>query len=103
MGAWRRLASAPPYTTRAMLLGLVFIGLAAISWGTTGATMAIVARDTAVGPLIVGWARLAVAAPCLLFLALAERGATWSRPVTTARDLAVYAVLGLTMAAYQVC
>lgn len=103
MGAWRRLAGAPPYTTRAMLLGLVFIGLAAISWGTTGATMAIVARDTAVGPLIVGWARLAVAAPCLLLLALAERGAAWSRPVTTARDLAVYAVLGLTMAAYQVC
>jgi hypothetical protein len=46
-----------------MRLGLLFIGLAAISWGTTGATMTVLARDADLGPLLVGWARLAVAAP----------------------------------------
>src|SRR6266545_4483083 len=59
------------YTTRAMRLGLLFIGLAAISWGTTGATMTVLARDAGLGPLLVGWARLAVAAPCLFIMAAA--------------------------------
>ena len=56
------------YTTRAMRLGLLFIGLAAISWGTTGATMTVLARDADLGPLLVGWARLAVAAVVIVAL-----------------------------------
>src|SRR5215472_7056409 len=44
-----------------MLLGLALIGAAAISWGTTGATMALLSRDTGISPLFVGWARLAIA------------------------------------------
>jgi hypothetical protein len=63
--AWRGL-----YTDRAMLVGLLFIGLASISWGTTGATMALLARGSNLGPLTVGWARVAVAAPCLMLAAV---------------------------------
>src|SRR3989442_313867 len=53
-----------------MLIGLLFIALASISWGTTGATMTLLAKETAIGPLLVGWVRVAAAAPCL-FLAAA--------------------------------
>ena len=93
------------YTTRAMRLGLLFIGLAAISWGTTGATMTVLARDADLGPLLVGWARLAVAAPCLFIMAAAAprlRGRPGPPPLA-ASDAVAYALLGLAMAAYQVC
>ena len=93
------------YTTRAMRLGLLFIGLAAISWGTTGATMTVLARDADLGPLLVGWARLAVAAPCLLIMAAAapRLRARPGPPPLVPSDAAAYALLGLAMAAYQVC
>jgi len=93
------------YTTRAMRLGLLFIGLAAISWGTTGATMTVLARDADLGPLLVGWARLAVAAPCLVIMAAAAPRLRARRgpPPLAASDAAAYALLGLAMAAYQVC
>ena len=61
-----------------MLLGFVLIGAAAISWGTTGATMALLSRETSISPLFVGWARLAIAAPCLL-------GAAAARPAVSSR------------------
>ena len=92
-----------------MLPGLLLIALAAASWGTTGATMAIAARETGIGPLLVGWARLAVAAPCLVLMAAAaaRRPAGAARPSSalprSPRDLAAYAILGSAMAAYQVC
>ena len=90
-----------------MLLGLLLIAVAAASWGTTGATMTLLARDATISPLLVGWSRLAIAAPCLL---LAAAGAarlggphptrrTWPR----LGDLPLCATLGLAMAAYQVC
>ena len=94
---------------RAMLLGLVLIGLASISWGTTGATMTVLARDTGIGPLLVGWARLAVAAPCLVLAALASaqlsrRHAPADRSLRAgAREAAWFVPLGLSMAAYQAC
>lgn len=93
------------YTTRAMRLGLLFIGLAAISWGTTGATMTVLARDADLGPLLVGWARLAVAAPCLFIMAAAapRLRARPGPPPLVPSDAAAYALLGLSMAAYQVC
>jgi DME family drug/metabolite transporter len=85
--------------------GLLFIGLAAISWGTTGATMTVLARDADLGPLLVGWARLAVAAPCLFIMAAAapRLRARPGPPTLAASDAAAYALLGLAMAAYQVC
>jgi len=86
-----------------MLLGLVLVGLSAVSWGTTGSVMTLLTRDGTPSPLLVGWARMAVAAPCLLIAtALAPsraRIACGWRP----RDWARAALLGAAMAAYQVC
>jgi DME family drug/metabolite transporter len=90
-----------------MLLGLLLIAVAAASWGTTGATMTLLSRDAAASPLLVGWSRLAIAAPCLVLAAaaVARRGAR--HPTRCAwpslRDLPLCAALGLAMAAYQVC
>ena len=47
----RRMAFLP-YTRPAMLVGLLLICLAAISWGTTGATMTLLARETGVPSLL---------------------------------------------------
>jgi DME family drug/metabolite transporter len=92
-----------------MLPGLVLICLASISWGTTGATMSLLARDAAAGPLLVGWVRVAVAAPCLLLAALLARAAEPRTPeadqiaLGSGSRVLAYLVLGATMAAYQVC
>ena len=91
-----------------MLTGLLLIALASASWGTTGATMTLLARDTGVGPFLVGWARLAVAAPCLVAAAIASG---WLVPVARRarpaaelrRHPALLVALGLSMAAYQAC
>jgi len=90
-----------------MLLGLLLVAVAAASWGTTGATMAWLARDADASPLLVGWSRLAIAAPCLVLAASvvprpAARHATPRRWPSRA-DLPLCAALGLAMAAYQVC
>ncbi len=42
---------------------------AAVTWGTTGATMALMRRHSPIGPVAVGFLRVAVAAPILLALA----------------------------------
>jgi DME family drug/metabolite transporter len=68
--------------------------------------MAALAAGEAPGPLVVGWARLAIAAPCLIVAALVaarHRGAAHAFPALAARDAPTYALLGLAMAAYQVC
>jgi DME family drug/metabolite transporter len=90
-----------------MLLGLLLIAVAAVSWGTTGATMTLLSREAAASPLLVGWCRLAIAAP---FLVLAAAGAARlgarqlpRRPWPSPADLPLCAALGLAMAAYQVC
>ena len=90
-----------------MLLGLALIAIAAASWGTTGATMTLLSREAAVSPLLVGWSRLAIAAP-LLVLAAAGVGRFGARhpsrrPWPSLADLPLCAALGLAMAAYQVC
>jgi drug/metabolite transporter, DME family len=84
-----------------MALGLVFVCLAAVSWGTTGSVMALLARDGDPSPLLVGWARMAGASPCLLLAAALFRpaGRTAWRP----RDAALTVAIGIAMAAYQVC
>ena len=93
-----------------MSLGLVLVCLAAVSWGTTGSVMALLAREGTPSPLLVGWARMAGAAPCLLLaLALVRPGTTARGARTTARgkwrrrDWAKAALLGAAMAVYQVC
>ncbi len=82
-----------------MSLGLLLIGLAAISWGTTGATMTLLARETSVGPLLVGFVRMAVAAPCLLLIArVADRA--WR--LSWRQERLGFLATGACMAAYQV-
>lgn len=72
------------------------IALAAISWGTTGATMRLLSP---LSPLLVGFLRLAVAGPLLFATAaLAGQWRVGSRPN------AIGALgVGLATAAYQVC
>jgi len=90
-----------------VLLGLVLIAIAAASWGTTGATMTLLSREAAVSPLLVGWSRLAVAAPVLVLAAagVGRFGARHARrsPWPSLTDLPLCCALGLAMAAYQVC
>jgi DME family drug/metabolite transporter len=94
-----------------MLIGLVLISLAAISWGTTGATMTLLAREASMSPLLVGWARLAIAAPCLLAgaaLAAIARPTGGHRSAVEAslwraRNLGPLLAGGVAMAGYQVC
>lgn len=63
--------------------------------------MTLAAGDAGAGPLLVGWARLAVAAPCLLATAILAR----ARPaVAPARgDGLALGAASIAMAAYQVC
>lgn len=77
--------------------GLLLVSLAAISWGTTGATMALLARGASADPLLVGVMRLALASPILLAVARAREGAL-RLPAPRAALVA-----GLCMSAYQVC
>lgn len=83
-----------------MLTGLVLIALAAVSWGTTGATMALLARHAAADPLLVGFVRLAIAAPLLLAAAWIGTRA-WR--LAGRRDALALLAMGGAMAAYQVC
>jgi drug/metabolite transporter, DME family len=55
--------------------GLVLIGLAAVAWGTTGSVMTVLGERAAASPLLVGAARLWIAAVLLLIAMLltAER------------------------------
>lgn len=86
-----------------MLLGLVLVCLAAVSWGTTGSVMALLAREGTPSPLLVGWARMAGAAPCLLLAIALLPPAAAGRGDWQPRDRAMAALLGAAMAAYQVC
>jgi len=93
-----------------VLWGALLVGLASISWGTTGATMLLLERDAGIGPLAVGWARLAIAAPCLLLAALSRHAIASRRTGAAAapvrwwsREGGAYALLGVAMATYQLC
>jgi DME family drug/metabolite transporter len=99
------------------LRGLALIGLAAVLWGTTGSVMTVLSARAAASPLLVGAARLWIAAVVLLiaWLLTAERpkvdGATPCprhathgvlRPRGTLySDLGRCVLMGGCMAAYQ--
>lgn len=79
-----------------MLRGLVLIGLAAVSWGTTGSVSTVLAETAAANPLLVGLARMWVAAVLLVV------AATLVPPFAIAAgDRRRCLLMGLTMAAYQ--
>jgi DME family drug/metabolite transporter len=79
-----------------VLLSLLLVVLAAITWGTTGTTLQLVGATSVGVPLVVGAVRMLVAAP-LLAGGARLTGASL-RPASPA-----FAVAGLSMAAYQVC
>jgi drug/metabolite transporter, DME family len=76
--------------------GLVLIGLAAISWGTSGSVMAVLDERAAASPLLVGAARLWIAA-LLLVPAAAATGALAVAPGDRWRCV----LMGACMAGYQ--
>jgi drug/metabolite transporter, DME family len=79
------------------VIGLVLIALAAISWGTSGSVMTVLAERAAASPLLVGVARLWIAA---IFLLAAT--ATTARGVVVATgDRWRCLAMGACMAAYQ--
>jgi len=86
-----------------MLLGLLLVCLSAVSWGTTGSVMTLLAREGTPSPLLVGWARMAVAAPCLLLATALAPSPSRGVGGWRAHDLAKAVLLGAAMAAYQVC
>jgi drug/metabolite transporter, DME family len=81
-------------------MGALLIVAAAVTWGTTGATMKLVAAGSPMSPLLVGLLRVGFAAPCLWLAArwlggpvrLPERG-----------DRARVVVAGFAMGAFQAC
>jgi DME family drug/metabolite transporter len=79
-----------------MLLSLLLVALAAITWGTTGSTLQLVGATSAAVPLVVGAIRVLVAAP--LLAGGARLSGASLRPAGPA-----FLVAGLAMAAYQVC
>lgn len=82
-----------------MQIGLLLIGLAAISWGTTGTTLVLLQRVVVMNPLVVGFWRMAFAAPLLLLLASQSQP---KRQLAQA-DWLTYLGMGTCIAAYQVC
>jgi DME family drug/metabolite transporter len=77
--------------------GLVLIALAAISWGTSGSVMTVLAERAAASPLLVGVARLWLAAILLLLATAAAARPLAIAPEDRWRCLA----MGACMAGYQ--
>lgn len=71
-----------------------------MTWGTTGATMKLVALGSPISPLLVGLLRVAIAAPCLC---VAASVAGEALRVPDRRDGWRVLLAGLAMGAYQAC
>ena len=77
--------------------GLVLIALAAVSWGTSGSVMTVLVDRAAASPLLVGTARLWIAAILLLLAASVTSG-----PIAVAADDRWRCIaMGACMAVYQ--
>lgn len=82
-------------------MGLLLIVVAAMSWGTTGATMKLIAAaGSPMSPVLVGFLRVAIAAPCL-YLAARWLGGPIRAP--SRGDRGRFLVAGVAMGAYQAC
>lgn len=80
------------------LRGILLIGLAAMSWGTTGSVTTVLVERAAASPLVIGVVRLWAAAVLLSAAALVARGSLRLPAPDTARCIA----MGACMAAFQV-
>ena len=81
-------------------MGALLIVVAAVTWGTTGATMKLVAAGSPMSPLLVGLLRVGFAAPCL-WLAARWLGGPVRLPERADRGRVL--VAGLAMGAFQAC
>ncbi|HZS34751.1 MAG TPA: DMT family transporter, partial [Methylomirabilota bacterium] len=81
-------------------MGFLLLVLAAVSWGTTGTTMKLVAAGSSMSPLLVGLVRVAIAAPCLWGVA---RWLTGPVRLPPRKHAGPVLLAGLAMGAYQVC
>ncbi len=84
-----------------MRAGLVFVGLAALIWGTIGVAVSLLYGLAATNPLSIGFLRLLIAAPALLLVSRIMVGpAFWrvQRP-----HLRIMTLIGVAFAAYQLC
>ncbi len=85
------------YDSARMRRGLVLIGLAAISWGTTGSVTTLLVADAAASPLLIGLVRLWLAA-----IVLVAAAAILTPPLAIDRaDRWRALVAGVAMAVYQ--
>ena len=92
-----------PLHSPASRRGFLLVVLAAVCWGTSGISGAIVAERTDLGPLDIAWHRMAIGAVALLtgFLLTRRRRPAPAAPL--ARGVAVRLLLiGAGLAAYQV-
>jgi DME family drug/metabolite transporter len=81
-------------------MGALLIVAAAVTWGTTGATMKLVAAGSPMSPLLVGLLRVGFAAPCL-WLAARWFGGAVTLPAR--RDYGPVIVAGVAMGTFQAC
>jgi DME family drug/metabolite transporter len=94
---WRNAAlSSRAVSSASSLRGLFLIALAATSWGTTGTATTFLVRDAAASPLVIGVARLAIAAVLLALLARIRGPLSIAR-----RDVVPCIAMGLCMAVFQ--
>lgn len=86
--------------------GILLVAIAALLWGTTGIATKTLYQQSELGPLAVGFFRLAFACPFVVALALG-RGRRRSFSVRhwspSRRDLGLMVLVGVTLALYQVC
>jgi drug/metabolite transporter, DME family len=82
-------------------LGLGLILLAALLWGTVGVFVQTIYQMTAANPLSVGFFRLALATPVLIWAGWHQLG--WQMWRIERRDFGVLLLIGAMTALYQVC
>ncbi len=80
--------------------GLALVVTAAVTWGTTGATMVLMRRRSPLGPVAVGFLRVLVAAPFLLALAYLSGDFAGAAP-RLRPHLPRLALVGAAQAGYQ--
>jgi DME family drug/metabolite transporter len=79
-------------------MGTLLIVVAAVTWGTTGSTMKLIAIGSPMSPLIVGFLRVAIAAPCLWIVA---RWLAGPIRIESRHDWTRLLVAGIAMGLYQ--
>jgi DME family drug/metabolite transporter len=91
-----------PLSSPASRTGFLLVVLAAMCWGTSGISGAIVAERTDLGPLDIAWHRMAIGAVALLAGHLVTRRRRPAAAAPLARGTAVRLLLiGAGLAAYQ--